>query len=427
MTVHYGKNAVFYRSRAHYPVAVRGQGVYLWDAQNRRYLDGASGALVANIGHGHPEIADALYQQALQLPFVHGSQFCSDIYAQYAQRLVAKTTGDYRFWACSGGSEATESAIKLARQYHVERGETQRVRLLSREPSYHGASLGALGVSGMGARRAVYAPWLPQDTFPKIPLQASPTELEATLQALNPHTVAAFILEPVTGASDAAYITPSAVLAGYADVCRRHGVLLIADEIMCGMGRAGAWLVSADIQPDIILLGKGLAAGYAPLAGMLAKNQLFDTIMQGSGNYTHGYTYAGHPISLAAGLAVLDVLENGVFEHAQTVSGDLEAGLQTLAAQVPCILEVRGQGMMWGLILGDPHTRQAFPKVGLANRVGQAAMQHGCICYPGSGAQQGLGDHILLGPPLTISITEIDEMLELLLAAFRSLDLEPAL
>ena len=418
---------VFYRSSKSYPVAVRAEGVFIWDDRGQRYLDGSSGALVANVGHGRRAVAEAMAAQAGKLEFAHGSQFSSDVLEEYASRLAAfLNLPDARFWAVSGGSEANESAIKLARQYHVERGESGRFKVITRVPSYHGASLGALAASGMGARRELYVPLMRQDAWPKMPKPdpslAGPDDadrLRAVLEEAGPDTVAAFICEPVVGASDAALAPNPGYHARIADICREYGVLFIADEVMAGMGRCGSPLavrLHADVTPDIVTLGKGLAAGYAPLAGLMARADIYDTVMQGSGAFKHGFTYAGHPVSVAAGLSVLDIVEReNLTRAAQERGAQLLNGLQELKAKHPDILEVRGQGLLLGVLLGDPATGQAFEKPGIAERVATKARELGLITYPGTGAVDGVrGDHLLLGPPLSITPEEVGEMLDML-------------
>ncbi|WP_221089805.1 aminotransferase family protein [Deinococcus aquaedulcis] len=415
---------VFYRSRKSYPVAVRAEGVFIEDAQGRRYLDGSSGALVANIGHGRSEVAQAMAAQAGQLAFVHGSQFSSDVLETYAARLADfLTLPNYRFWAVSGGSEANESAIKLARQYHVERGETGRYKIVTRVPSYHGASLGALAASGMGARREVYAPLMREEAWPKLPKpdpalsgEEDAERLRAVLEAAGPETVAAFICEPVVGASDAALAPNPGYHARIAKICQEYGVLFIADEVMSGMGRCGEPLavrLGGDVTPDLVVLGKGLAAGYAPLAGLMASPAVYDTVMNGSGAFKHGFTYAGHPVSVAAGLSVLDIVEReGLPQAAQARGKQLLAGLETLRGRHPQVLSVRGQGLLLGMVLGDPATGEAYAQPGLAERVAAAAREEGLLTYPGSGAVDGTrGDHLLLGPPLSITPDEAELLL----------------
>lgn len=421
---------VFYRSRKPYPVATHAEGVYLFDDSGKRYLDGSSGALVANIGHGRAAVADAMAAQARRLAFVHGSQFSSDVLEEYAARLAAfLELPEFRFWAVSGGSEATESAIKLARQYHAERGETGRYRVITRRPSYHGASLGALAASGMGARRELYTPLMNEAAWPKLAKpdpalsgERDAERLRALLEEVGPDTVAAFMCEPVVGASDAALAPNAGYHARIAEICRESGVLFIADEVMCGMGRCGAPLavrLHDEVTPDIVVLGKGLAAGYAPLAGLMASPAVHDTVMGGSGAFKHGFTYAGHPVSVAAGLSVLDIVEGEELVRAAKERGaQLLAGLEQLKAKSPQVLEARGHGLLLGLVLGDPATGQAFGTSGLADRVAAAARAHGLVTYPGSGAVDGVrGDHLLLGPPLSITAAEVDELLAALDAA----------
>lgn len=421
---------VFYRSRKPYPVATRAEGVYLFDDSGKRYLDGSSGALVANIGHGRTAVADAMAAQAHRLAFVHGSQFSSDVLEEYAARLAAfLELPEFRFWAVSGGSEATESAIKLARQYHAERGETGRYRVITRRPSYHGASLGALAASGMGARRELYTPLMNEAAWPKLAKpdpalsgERDAERLRALLEEVGPDTVAAFMCEPVVGASDAALAPNAGYHARIAEICRESGVLFIADEVMCGMGRCGAPLavrLHDEVTPDIVVLGKGLAAGYAPLAGLMASPAVHDTVMGGSGAFKHGFTYAGHPVSVAAGLSVLDIVEGEELVRAAKERGaQLLAGLEQLKAKSPQVLEARGHGLLLGLVLGDPATGQAFGTPGLADRVSAAARARGLVTYPGSGAVDGVrGDHLLLGPPLSITAAEVDELLAALDAA----------
>ncbi|WP_051935400.1 aspartate aminotransferase family protein [Deinococcus sp. YIM 77859] len=426
-------SSVFYRSRKPYPTAVRGEGVYLYDAGGRRYLDGSSGALVANIGHGRAEVADALARQARELPFVHGSQFTSPVLEEYAARLLNFLgLPGFRFWAVSGGSEANESAIKLARQYHVERGEPGRSKVITRLPSYHGASLGALAASGMGARRAIYSPLFNEGAWPKMPRpdprlagEADAERLREVLETEGPETVAAFLAEPVVGASDAALAPNAGYHARIAAICREYGILFIADEVMSGMGRCGSPLavrLGGDVTPDIVVLGKGLAAGYAPLAGLAASPEVYGTVMQGSGAFQHGFTYAGHPVSVAAGLAVLDIVEReGLPERARVQGERLLAGLRELKERHPVVLEARGHGLLLGLVLGDPATGQAFGTPGMAERVARAAWERGLITYPGTGAVDGIrGDHLLLGPPLCIRDTEVEEMLAALDGALQA-------
>ena len=420
-------SSVFYRSSLSYPLAVRAEGPYLWDSAGKRYLDGSSGALVANIGQGRAEVAEAMARAARTLAFVHGSQFTSPALEEYSARLMGfLELPGYRFWAVSGGSEATESAIKLSRQYHHERGESGRYRVITRKTSYHGASLGSLAASGMGARRELYTPLINEDAWPKLakpdPSRGGAEDagaLRTLIEQLGPETVAAFMAEPVVGASDAALAPAAGYYERIQEICREYGVLFIADEVMSGMGRCGTPLAVrqwSDTVPDIVVLGKGLAAGYAPLAGIAASPEIYSAVMGGSGAFKHGFTYAGHPVSVAAGAAVLDVLENeGLVEHSRELGARLLAGLHELKARHPQMLEVRGRGLMLGVVLGDPKTGKSFATPGIAARTGKAAFGRGLIVYPGSGAEDGVrGDHLLLGPPLSLTDSQAGEMLDLL-------------
>lgn len=423
---------VFYRSKQIYPVAQRAKGIYIWDTAGQRYLDGSSGALVCNIGHGRTAVAEAMAQQALQLDFVHGSHFSSDILENYAAQLVDFVgLPTYRYWAVSGGSEANESAIKLARQCQLERGQAGRYKIISRVPSYHGSSLGALAVSGVHSKRHPYTALMKPSAWPKMPKPdpslCGPDDAERLRQVLkeaDPSTVAAFICEPVIGASGAALAPKAGYHQRIAQICHEYGVLFIVDEVMCGMGRCGQPLAVQLDQPytdtpDIVVLGKGLAAGYAPLAGLLVRPEIYDSIMQGSGIFKNGFTYSGHPISIAAGLSVLQVLKDEQLTVAAQQRGQqLLAGLKQLQKQSPHIVEVRGKGLLLGIVLGSNADPQAAP-AGLAQKLAAQAREVGLLVYPGSGSYDGIrGEHLLLGPPLSISATEIDDLLELLQATF---------
>lgn len=428
-----GRVRAFHRTPGRtYPVVVRAEGVYLWDAAGKRYLDGASGALVANIGHGRVDVAEAAARQLRQVDFVHGSQFTSEPFERLAERLSDWVpSGAWRFFAVAGGSEATESAIKLVRQVHVERGAPQRHVILSRSTSYHGASLGALAASGMGARKALYAPLLNEASFVKFPppRRALPgpedaAAVEAAILAVGPDRVAAVFLEPVLGAAAPALVPNAGYYEAVRAICDRHGVLLVFDEVMCGMGRAGRPFAFEHwgAVPDAIVVGKGLAAGYAPLAGVLAGEQLVAAIEQGSGSFVHGFTYAGHPGTAAVGLAVLDALASeGLVAASARLGGRLLAAFREIAAVAPEVAEVRGVGSLLGLDLEDPETGAPFARPGYAYAVGRAAMDLGLVVYPGTGGSDGrLGDHLLVGPPFTTTDAEADELVDTLASALES-------
>ncbi len=425
-----GRVRAFHRTPGRtYPVVVRAEGVHLWDAAGKRYLDGASGALVANIGHGRADVAEAAARQLRRVDFVHGSQFSSEPFERLAERLGSWVpSGAWRFFAVAGGSEATESAIKLVRQVHVERGEPQRHVILSRSTSYHGASLGALAASGMGTRKALFAPLLNEASFVKFPSPrrelTGPEDaaaVEAAILAIGPDRVAAVFLEPVIGAAAPALVPNPGYYDAVRAVCDRHGVLLVFDEVMCGMGRTGRPFAFEHwgALPDAIIVGKGMAAGYAPLAGVLAGEHLVVAIEQGSGSFVHGFTYAGHPGTAAIGLAVLDVLETeGLVAASARLGERLLGAFREIAAMAPEVSEVRGVGSLLGMVLADPETEAPFVRPGYAYAVGRAAMDLGLVVYPGTGAHDGSrGDHLLVGPPYSTTDAEVDELVEKLEAA----------
>ncbi len=415
--------------RKTYPQAVRGEGCFIITADGRRYLDAAGGAAVVNIGHGVESVAHAMAEQAARLAYVHSSQFESAPAAELTRRLLTlapKSFRNGRVYLTSGGSEATETAIKLARQYFLERGETKRIRVVSRKQSYHGTTLGALAVSGNVARREPFAPLLnewghippcycyrcPMNLhYPECNVDCA-DELDRLLRRENPETVAAFIVEPLSGATLGAVPPPNGYLERIASICRHHGILLIADEVMTGMGRTGKTFAVDhwSIEPDVILVGKGVASGYAPLGGLLVNQRIVETIERGSGIFLHGFTYGAHPVSAAAGVAVLDyIAQNNLFERVETAGRDLRAALEPLA-ELSVVGDIRGMGLLQGIeIVRDRKTREPFPPdAHIANRIAEDAMESGVITYPMQGSVDGRrGDHILLAPPFTISSQQI--------------------
>ena len=422
--------ALFPRSfRREYLEAVRGEGCYVFDSHGRKYLDAAGSAAVVSIGHGVAEISRAMARQAAELEFAHTSQFHTAIAERLAARLRVLAPPAFReagrVWFTSGGSEATETAIKLARQYWVERGQPSRTRIVSRWQSYHGSTLGALALSGNLRRRAIYAPLLPEWghiapcycyrcplglTFPDCRV-ACADELEKLLTDVGPQSVAAFIFEPVVGATLGAVAPPDGYLQRIAEIARRHGILLIADEVMTGMGRTGKNFAVEHwgITPDLILVGKGVASGYAPLGAVLVAPHVAEAIQHGSGAFEHGFTYQAHPVAMAAGLAVLDYIEkHHLFDRVLSAGRELLAALEPLL-QHPNVGDIRGLGLLLGIeFVKDHASREPFPRsAGFAERVRQAAMEEGVTTYPIQGCADGeRGDHILLAPPFTISADE---------------------
>ena len=441
-------SAVIRRSfRKQFPKAVRGEGVYLWDDADVRYLDLAGSAAVNFIGHGVPEISAAMAEQVAKLEFAHTSQFTTPVAEEFAQELLAFAGEHFRGGAVyftSGGSESIETALKLARQYQVEIGQSRRYQILSRQQSYHGATLGALAVSGNKRRREIYLPMVRE--FPHIGMpycyrcafectdgcrncgQQYAAELEQAIASAKGEA-AAFIFEPVSGATLGAVVPPPGYLQSIAEICCHHGVLLIADEVMTGMGRTGRNFAVEHwhVEPDILVTAKGLSSGYAPLGAVIASKKVVDAIASGSGAFLHGFTYNAHPISLAAGRAVLrhlqtkKLVEAADSNRAGTAAAHFKWQLDNLRHE-EAVGDVRGLGLLWGIeFVADKKSKRPFsPGENFAGRVGSAAMQRGLLVYPMQGSVDGAsGDHLLLAPPAVITADQIDWSVEQLAAAIR--------
>ncbi len=430
-------SAVLRRSfRKTFPPAVRGEGVYVWDARGKRYLDFSGSAAVNFIGHGVAEIAAAMAAQAKQLEFVHSSQFTTPVAEEYGSELL-DFAGQHFEGGCvsftCGGSESVETALKLARQYQVEIGQTKRHQVISRGQSYHGSTLGALSVSGNKRRREIYRPMVREFAHVAFPYcyrcafdctdscrkcgQEYAAELEKAIEAAKGE-VAAFIVEPVSGATLGAVVPPPGYLQSVAEICRRHGVLLIADEVMSGMGRTGRnfavdhW----DVAPDILVAAKGLSSGYAPLGAVVVSKRVADAIADGSGAFLHGFTYNSHPISLAAGRAVLGCLQKQELvltadsDRSGSRAATLRSALEGLR-DANAVGDVRGIGLLWGVeFVADKTTKRPFaPELNFAGRVAQAAVKRGLLVYPMQGCVDGVaGDHLLIAPPAVITAQQID-------------------
>lgn len=411
-----------------YSVAVSGEGCWITDAEGRRYLDASGQAAVVNIGHGVKEIGAAMAAQSNTLAFAHTSQFHSAGAEKLAARLLALAPPSFRsggrVYFTSGGSEATETAIKLVRQYFLEKGDTARSRVCSRRQSYHGSTLGAMSVSGNVARKAPYVPLLSDwghvapcfcyrcpfgKTYPDCGV-ACAEDLDTFLNEIDSRA-AAFIFEPVVGATLGAAVPPEGYAARIAEICRERGILLIADEIMSGMGRTGKAFAMEhwDVQPDLILVGKGIASGYAPLGAVIVAPHVVAAFEQGSGTFQHGFTYQAHPVSVAAGNAVLDYLESQkLFTRVTPAGGLLRRQLQVVAAHRN-VGEVRGLGLLLAIeFVKDQGTREPFAREeNIAERIHQAALLENVLTYPTQGCVDGMrGDHVLLAPPFTISAEE---------------------
>ncbi len=414
---------------------MRGEGVYVWDADGKRYLDFSGSAAVNFIGHGVPEIAAAMAAQAKQLEFVHSSQFTTPVAEEYAEELLdfaGKNFAGGCVYFTSGGSEATETALKLARQHQVEIGQGKRHQVISRGQSYHGSTLGALAVSGNKRRREMYLPMVREFAHVAFPYcyrcaydcrdgcrncgQEYAADLVKAIEAANGQA-ATFIFEPVSGATLGAVAPPPGYLQSVAEICRRQGVLLIADEVMTGMGRTGRNFAVEhwDIAPDILVTAKGLSSGYAPLGAVLVTKRVADGIAKGSGVFMHGFTYNAHPISVAAGRAVLKVLqrENLVRaadgSRAGSAAALVQVALETLR-ECKAVGDVRGIGLLWGIeFVADKASKKPFAtELNFAGRVGAAAAKRGLMVYPMQGCVDGVaGDHLLIAPPAVITSEEI--------------------
>ena len=422
---------VLYRADAegHGPLrAVRAEGIYVYDDSGRRYLDGSSGPLAVNLGHGVPEIITAMERQLRLMTFAHGSEFTSEAQERAADLVVSLApAGLSRVFFVSGGSEATETAIKMARQYWVDAGRPSKYKIISKRASYHGATLGALSLSGFAARRAPYGPLLlPFPQIPEVHCRRCPyglaygrcgiecaTELEAAIRREGPDTVAAFIAEPLSGAANAAVVPPPEYFPLVREICDRHGVLFIADEVMTGLGRTGAnfaidhWKV----VPDLVVCAKGLGAGYIPVGAVVAHERVADQILRTSGRFIHGHTYAGNPLACATVVAVLEYLrDHNLIAEARRKGALLERELAPLRDHA-AVAEVRGLGLMWGVEF-TPAERNGMPA---GPAVVAAAMRNGLLVYPAGGALAGsVANQILVGPPLTITDGEIADLGRLL-------------
>jgi adenosylmethionine-8-amino-7-oxononanoate aminotransferase len=423
-------DAIFPRNfRRTYPLAVRGEGCFLWDAAGQKYMDACGGAAVVTIGHGVREVLEAAHAQAQQLSYAHTSQFFTPVAAELAANLAARFPAagqPARVHFTSGGSEATETALKLARVYWLSRGQSSRWRVISRGISYHGATLGALAVSGNEIRRAAYAPMLaPQPLiapcfcyrcplglkFPECNV-ACADELERAIEAAGPETVAAFICEPVVGASSGA-VPPEGYLRRIREICDRFGILFIADEILCGSGRTGKYCAVEHwgVAPDMLLLGKGLAGGYAPLGAVLISEKVWRAIEMGAGQLDHGFTYQAHPPALAAGLAVQRYLEQHALVAQAAARGRYLAQRLESLRDIASVGDVRGLGLLHTVeFVAGRESKEPFPQeTKMSARVFEALASRGVLVYPMRGtAPGGRGDHIMIAPPFTISEAEID-------------------
>lgn len=420
---------VFHRA-ADLPVAVSAEGVWITDSEGRRYLDACAGAIVNGIGHGRSEVAAAVAGQLVALDYVHAHSFTSPVVEEYAHRLSAVLPlAEARVFPVSGGSEAAETALKLARSYHLARDEPDRSMVLSRRGSYHGNTLGALDLSGREGLRKGYEPWLgrfeqvtsvneyrcPNPNHPTACGAWHAARLEERIEEIGPGRVAAFLAEPIGGATLGASIPPPDYWRSIVEVCHRHDVLVITDEVMTGFGRTGRWFAIEhfDVQPDIVIMAKGASSGYWPLGVCAASGIVAATA---DPVFDHGYTYSHHPGGAAAGLAVLDILESErLVERSAGMGERLLSMIQHALGDHPNVGDIRGMGLFLGIeFVEDRESKQPFPaEKRIAERVRSAAIDGGVITYPVTGCADGRdGDGMLLGPPLVVTDDELEQIVK---------------
>ncbi|MFK0278514.1 aspartate aminotransferase family protein [Ensifer sp. NPDC090286] len=430
---------LFYQSGTRRPLLDRASGVYLWDRSGKRYLDGSSGAMVSNIGHSNAHVLQAMKRQMELSTFGYRLHFENEPAELLASAISSKMPpGLDRVFFVSGGSESVESSIKLARQYAVAKGEAQRWKVISRFPSYHGSTLGALSLTGMSLMSAPFAPMMRE--MPKI---AAPTcyldrdnlsdeerglkyarLLRDEILRQGPETVLAFIMEPVGGASTGALVAPDSYYREIRQICDEFGVLLISDEVMSGMGRTGAYLAMQhwNIRPDIVALSKGFGAGYVPLGAMVADRNIVDTVL-GAGGFIHGFTYAGNPLACAAGLAVMQEIDRlQLLEAATEQGGKLRAALTQLMERFHFIGDVRGKGLLLAFeLVANRETMEPLPPALNAHtRLVDIAYDKGLIIYSRRTRGGRIGDHFMVCPPLIIDDQQLEELITTLAESLES-------
>ena len=416
------------------PVAVRGEGIWIEDAAGKRYIDASGGAAVSCLGHGHPDVVAAMHRQIDRLAYAHTSFFTTEVAEQLADQLVRTApTGMSHAYFVSGGSEAVEAALKMARQYYLEIGQPERSHFIARRQSYHGNTLGALAVGGNAWRRQQFAPLLIDvthvapcypyrdqrtDETPEAYGQRLAQELDETIQRVGPGKVLAFIAETVGGATAGVLVPVPGYFKAVREVCDKHGVLLILDEVMCGMGRTGTLHACEQdgVVPDLMTIAKGLGGGYQPIGAVLAQKKIVDAMSQGSGFFQHGHTYLGHAVACAAALAVQQVIErDGLLQKVQRGAPVLKALLAEKFKNHAHVGDVRGRGLFWGVELVQDRTTQApfDPARRLHAKVKAAAFARGLLVYPMGGTVDGrYGDHILLAPPFITTEADLTQIVD---------------
>ena len=421
-------SSVFTRSHLPRPTAVSASGSWVTDADGHQYLDAAGGAIASVIGHGDATVAAAMATQASTLEWVHATAFTTEAVERYAESVAGLVPLDEaRVFPVSGGSEAMESALKMARAYHLARGEPERSVVIARSASYHGNTRGALDVSGREPLRAPYEPWLGQTVrVPAVieyrcPNPAHPVacarfhadRLEEAIVETGPARVAVFVGEPIGGAASGAAVPPDGYWEAVGEVCRRHGILILADEVMTGFGRTGEWFASDHfgLRPDLMIAAKGASSGYWPLGLAISSGAIHDAI-EGAGGFVHGFTWSHHPVGAAVGMAVLGRIgELRLVDRARTQGNKLISALATALGENPSVGDVRGKGLLVCVeLVEDRDTKKPFPRSAqMAEKVIDRAMDRGLLLYPSTGNVDGSnGDYLLIGPPLTILDDEVD-------------------
>ena len=424
---------LFYQTKSPRPVLDRADGIYMYDVHGKRYIDGSSGAMVSNIGHSNRAVLDAMRAQMEKSTFGYRLHFQTEASEELAEKIVALTPEHLnKVFFVSGGSEAVESTLKLARQYVLTQGQAQRFKVISRFPSYHGCTLGALSITGMSTMTAPFDPMMQR--MPKIPAPRAyldgldPDDTATGLHYANmlerqildegPETVMAFIVEPVGGASTGALVPPAGYMQRIREICTEYDVLLIHDEVMTGGGRTGAFFGAEhwDTSPDLICLSKGFGAGYAPLGAMIARDDMVDAVMDGGG-FIHGFTYAGNPLACAAGSAVLDeISRQDMVANAARMGDALATRLNGLMQRYPLIGDVRGKGLLTAFeLMADRSTKQPLPTaLNAHSRLVDIAYDNGLIIYSRRTRGGASGDHFLVCPPMIVTEAQLDEMTDML-------------
>ena len=420
--------------KAKLPVAVGGRGIELFDSEGRAYIDASGGAAVSCLGHSHPDVLKALHAQLDRIAYAHTGFFTTDVAEELADRLVADAPeGIGHVYLVSGGSEAIEAALKMTRHYFVEKGEPQRRHIIARRQSYHGNTLGALAAGGNEWRRSQFKPLLiethhvdpcfayhfrrPGETDADYAARAAQA-LEDKILELGADEVIAFVAETVVGATAGAVPPVADYFKRIRAICDRYGVLLILDEVMCGMGRTGTLHACEQegVAPDLMTIAKGLGGGYQPIGAVLLSDRIFDAFASGSGFFQHGHTYMGHPMAAAAGLAVQEVIRrDNLLENVRSMGAHLSRRLNERFGNHHHVGDIRGRGLFQAIeLVADRGSKEPFdPALKLHARVKQAAMAHGLMVYPMGGTIDGrLGDHVLVAPPFIVTEGDVDRIVE---------------